>query len=966
MAFTKVNIHPPYKSTWIIYPSDIMANRTTTIIAIAVAAVVVIAGAAIIIANNNPGKTAEHGASALQIRGNANDDMTINNDDMVIVDKIIAGEATLDDYPLADVNNDNTVDQTDKDLLKDIIDRKNGCDVYVICLDVNGQTTTQKVKYPIRNVATYGTNVQMPTLYANGGQFIAGYFSSSYDVAEGSINSEARDFGASARSITPASWTAFTKLDADLESVGGIGALIFDYSGINTLTETYQNDIKDGGIPLLIFSSADASSEITTVLTLGFLFGGDCEKMGTDYATASWDIINEIADKTVNIKDKDKTTFIGCTMYIYICQNESTFASSGITAGGMPYYKTNSDFAEKYAGKNSVVMSSVEALSNYKDIGAILNNRSMDWGLDPTEYKKTIIDSWTHDNAGVPSTEYFKGFENKIAYIDNLLPGAVKVAYMAHRLYDDRFSLDYANDKLMKFINLGTLPLKGQTLDTIVPYIDNTIYERASSSSPVNVGNNSVDMLYSLYKNYNGPYKTGAADATYAFAYGSNESSATLSVANTNVDPENNKNTFTVKVASDAKTAYTVKYSEYSALTSAETDPYTAATINSDFYSAYACYLNKGGVGIAHITGYVHNVVFDCYLYEPYDITNNDLQALVTAMYAAITNPVAYDGPEIPDESTGAKLVALLIAGKQEYFTVSSTPDASETEAAIIFATKNGMGSPATNTIPIKSTYDISEYNTAAAAITAMIGTEVSTGKPGTYAAYTEDIGDVTYTAVYGHAKDPAKYKYLYFVMRSGNILIDCSDTRICVYPDDPANVEAAVLSFMTDLASAVSEGSYKGAELVGRALVSNNSAMWELSDLSDPSTASTTVVFKTKGAKGSDTTFNVEIVSNSGIATAYTDACTAVAAHDDELVSSKGSPTQTYDAYDVDLGITYSAMVGHIPTKAYTYMHFAMKSSTTLIDCSNAKLSLYNESESDLSDAVDAFFAEVAAAMLL
>ena len=297
MAFTKVNIHPPYKSTWIIYPSDIMANRTTTIIAIAVAAVVVIAGAAIIIANNNPGKTAEHGASALQIRGNANDDMTINNDDMVIVDKIIAGEATLDDYPLADVNNDNTVDQTDKDLLKDIIDRKNGCDVYVICLDVNGQTTTQKVKYPIRNVATYGTNVQMPTLYANGGQFIAGYFSSSYDVAEGSINSEARDFGASARSITPASWTAFTKLDADLESVGGIGALIFDYSGINTLTETYQNDIKDGGIPLLIFSSADASSEITTVLTLGFLFGGDCEKMGTDYATASWDQRNRRQDR---------------------------------------------------------------------------------------------------------------------------------------------------------------------------------------------------------------------------------------------------------------------------------------------------------------------------------------------------------------------------------------------------------------------------------------------------------------------------------------------------------------------------------------------------------------------------------------------------------------------------------------------------------------------------------------------
>ena len=947
-----------------------MNGKTTAIIAVAVAAVVIVAGAVIIFNNNNKGKTAEHGASALQIRGNANDDMTIDSDDMAILDKIIAGESTLEDYPLADANGDGEINDSDKAVLQKIIDREVGCEVYVICLDINGQTTTQKIKYPLRNVVTYGTNVQLPTLYANGGQFIAGYFTSNYDAAEGSINANAVDFKAPTRSIDDAAWAKFTTLDGNLAESGGIGALIFDYSGKAALVEKYQNDLTAAKIPLLIFSSADASSEITTVLTLGFLFGGDCETLGVNYATESWDIINKIADDTVNISDNDKTTYIGCTMYIYICQNDSTFASSGITAGGRPYHEVNEEFSTAYAGTGSVKMASVEALSNYKDIGAILNNRSMDWGLDPTEYRDQIIEAWTHDNAGISSTEYFKGFENKLAYINNLLPGAVKVAYMAHKLYDDKFSLEYADGVLMKFINLGTNPLKGQSLETIVSYVDNSVYQRAVNSSTVSVGDDSVNMLYSLYKNYTGKYKTGAAEAVYSFKPGSNADSATLSVANTNADPEKNTNTINVKVMRNAKTGYQLSYAEYSALTKAQTDPYTAATFTSDFYGAYACYLNKDGVGIAHVTGYVSNVMFDCYLYEPYSITNEDIQTLITGLYSAVTNPVTYDGPAIPTgASQGAKLAAETLAANNNKWSVSHEGgEPTEASAVAVFAGKNGMGNATNYNIPISSVYNHTAYNTAKDKIlNERILEKVASGS-GDYVVYNEDIGDVTYTAIYGY-KASAKYCKLYFVIQKGNILIDASNVAVVVYygAADEAAIRADANAFLTEIATAASSSSYTGAELVAKALVSNNGTAWALHETDPLTSESATVVYSGKTAMGGAKSYNISIVSNNHVAADYTTACTTLDTKTGEEVSTTSPTGDYYALYDSGIDNT-KVMLGHIPSKKYTNIYFAMKSSTTLVDCSAVKITFYDAgADADvLRAAADAFLAEVAVAMTL
>lgn len=458
-------------------------SKTMTIIGAVVVVAIVIAAGAIVVVNNNDdnGNSDAPIASKLQIRGNANDDATIDSKDMEIVDDILSGKKTLEDYPLADYDGNGKVDQDDKKQLQDLIDRKEGTTVYVLCLDKDGNPATVSCKYPLRNVVTYATNMQLPVLYANGGQYIAGYFSTSYKVAESSISSSAEDLKGKSREITDAAWQNFTALDGKLASSGGVGALLADSSGTSQFTEQRINDLKAAKIPLIIYSSADTNAEIETVLTVGFLFGSDCEKKSYDYAQKSWNVIDQINKKTESLKSNERTSYISCTMYIYICQNDSTYNSSPATAGGIPYYTINNEFKEKYKGSSSTKMSSTEALSNYTDVGCIINNRSMDYGLNAEEIKNMIIDTWDHSNKGTSSTEYFKGFEDRLYYVNNILPGAVKVAYMAHALYGELFSLEWANGILQEYIDMGYGPLQGQTLDSIVSFVDVNIYNAAKA-----------------------------------------------------------------------------------------------------------------------------------------------------------------------------------------------------------------------------------------------------------------------------------------------------------------------------------------------------------------------------------------------------------------------------------------------------------------------------------------------------
>lgn len=458
-----------------------MDKSMTIKIAAIVAVVIVIAAACIVLVGND--KSSNDSVpieSSLMIRGNADNNYTIDNDDMKILKDIMSGDRLLKDYPLADINGDGSVTDADISILQDMIDRKTGTTVYVETLDREGNTITVPIQYPLRNVVVYATNMELPVVYAGGGPYVAGYFTKSYANAESSISSDARDLEGSQRKITDAAWANFTKLDADLQSSGGVGALLADYSGISQITKAREADLEAAGIPMLSYESADAVVESATVLTLSWLFGESTEKTGQKYAQLRDSVVNDIDKKLSGLSDSEKKTFIACNMYIYICGPDSTFASTPRTAHGIPYGEVNEDFNKKYTG-NATKMDNVEALSNYTDVDCIINNRSIDWQTDADAVDKIIVDTWEHSNSGTPSTEYFKGFEDKLVYVNNLLPGPAKLAFIAAALYGDYFDYDWAEDILQQCIDMGLAPLQGYTIEQLIPYFDNAAYQKAKA-----------------------------------------------------------------------------------------------------------------------------------------------------------------------------------------------------------------------------------------------------------------------------------------------------------------------------------------------------------------------------------------------------------------------------------------------------------------------------------------------------
>jgi len=446
----------------------------------AVATVLIIAIAGIIgiytITKNDNKKGADTINSELMVCGNSNNDHTINDDDLQIIQDIISGKKTLSEYPLADADANGIIDSKDIELVQKIIDRKDTT-LYVICLDPNGNEAKVGVSYPIRNVVTYGTNIVEPALNVGGGKYCAGYFSSTYPVAETSLSKYgAVDLKASSRIISDSAWQNFINLDASLQSSGGIGALLVDYSGIGALTTSYLKDLSDAKIPIIAYASADASIEISTALTLGFLFGTDCEKTGLDYARLSWDVINQINDRISDLKESDMKSYICLTMGTYICQNDSTFNISPKYAGGIPYYTVNSEFAAAYKGASSVKMQSVEALSNYGDANSIISNRSIDYGV--TDKNAIYVSEWEK------YINYFQNLDNykNLVYVNNLLPGGCKIAYMAHILYPETFSLEWANGIMQDFIDEFE-PFEGHTLEDIISFFTYEDYIAAKSAS---------------------------------------------------------------------------------------------------------------------------------------------------------------------------------------------------------------------------------------------------------------------------------------------------------------------------------------------------------------------------------------------------------------------------------------------------------------------------------------------------
>ena len=440
-----------------------MALGKTQLITIIVAVVLVTSGcAAYFILKDDDDPPADRINAALPLYGNADNDLDIDSDDISLVQKIMNGEKKLEDYPLADADNNGTVDSLDITLINKIRN-KEACTVNAVSLTIDGDQTYVSLQYPLKNVVPYGTNAFISLICAGGvdntvGLFYLQYANAFKTLKDGVDSGDIRNYGAtSGRKISDNNFNAFTAHDGELIEAGkgGVGALILDHSA--GAFDTRYDALNAAGIPVLRVAVADPIEEIKATLLIGVLMGGDAENTARTYAQKSLEVLNTIDNKIGDLTNDNKNTYLALSMGCYICQNDSTFNQVGMYAGGLAYYLSNNVFANEYEGSSSVKMSSAEALSNYDDVGFLLSNRTIDVKINPGT---ALVEDWD---------TYYTYFENldcyeNLIYVNNILPGAIKIAFVAALISPDYVSMEYAEEVLSAFSGICDL-VSGVTVD---------------------------------------------------------------------------------------------------------------------------------------------------------------------------------------------------------------------------------------------------------------------------------------------------------------------------------------------------------------------------------------------------------------------------------------------------------------------------------------------------------------------
>jgi len=397
-------------------------------IAIVVVAIVIVAamGALFILNKNDDGIDID---SSLRIYGNVNEDFTINNDDVALLEKIIK-EETTSEYKLADANQDGKVDEKDVELVRKMVNR-DPVDVYM----VDDSNVIVKISYPLKNAVAITADMLSLITAMEAGSAIAAYISSAYENEQTYItsNTSIKNLGGSARTMDATSYGNLMSVSSNLstkgEKIGGI--LCYSTSSISN----YKTDLEAAQIPLMQIDCTSPTGFADGALTIGWIMGEEIEKNGLEVCKKSYEIYNHVEDKIGNAK---KVTCVSFSMWNYITQKKSQYTMVTQAAGGNNVVELDGD--------SSVKLGSPEAITAYDDVDFLVSFRSQDIvKLD----SKGIVDIW--DN---PNNDLLTGSAayESLVFINANIPVCVRVAYLAEIFYPNLFK-GYGDKMFQDFVD---------------------------------------------------------------------------------------------------------------------------------------------------------------------------------------------------------------------------------------------------------------------------------------------------------------------------------------------------------------------------------------------------------------------------------------------------------------------------------------------------------------------------------
>ncbi len=638
---------------------------SSKLIAVIAVIVVVAAACAVVVMNGDDGDEKESKTSGitLSIYGNADGNRVLDKADVDYINDVISKNGTVEDYPFSDANNDGVIDSKDVEFVQGLIDNKSGT-VFVSCLDTNGDAATISVDYPLKNVVTFGTNMNANILYFGGQDSVAGYNSLGYPNFEKALANVPgiTDLSGSNMAFNLAK---FTELDGSLndKTGSGVGALLVDASKAKNLDDATLAALNASKVPILVFSVVEMDEEISTALTLGFLFGQETEKKALEYANGCAPVVEKIRNVIAGLSDEEKKTVVGVIMgYMLMAATSENYLNIE-EAGGVPLFKQDAEFNKIVDVGKSVKLTTTEnVLVNYDDkIDAMISIRSIDTNID--DLNSSIVTTWEKYQTYFEDLDCYESF----VYVNNLLPGAVKIAYMIENLYPEKVGTGFGDDAF-KSVSKVCFYLNGCTIEntfTDASYADYTAAKKAleggdePDAPSTDVKTATAKAIADAFVAANGS-TTFTADAktiaesfiaaiagmdnvgTWTLADGATSDSAKIVESYVSSRGESTK-TLTILRSTDAAKAYAQVVADIATRTS-----YTTIDVSDiDGVKVTACYNEMGSSTLLRFALSCGSIVIDGSTGDYAYLTNQDSGATAKSFLKVLASSVVADSKTV-------------------------------------------------------------------------------------------------------------------------------------------------------------------------------------------------------------------------------------------------------------------------------------------------------------------------------
>ncbi|MDR0508750.1 MAG: dockerin type I repeat-containing protein [Candidatus Methanoplasma sp.] len=423
--------------------------NTKTIVILVVAVVVVSSIGVAWFVFGDEGRDRIEIDAQLEVFGNANGDNTIDQADLDLIQDIIKGEKSFENYPLADADCNGVVNQLDYNLTNSIINASSNNRVRINILNhYDGGTLVETVMYPVTSaVATGAANTILIFKYLGIVNEIKGL--SWAGAPDAFLFSEYQHLVTESKRLETSATRMSVEKVSELVTSDKVSAIV---TADNRTYVTNAGTFKQMGVDTIRVTPAavDSSDYMSTVLMIAFLFDTD----GKGYMQKCSELISWYEGFFTDLNSKldgvkKKASAVTSSSNTAVSSNTSDYTDVLVAAGAV-FPITGIDWA-----------GSASKSYDYKE-DTWLNVFKIDY-LIPIRTSVEGAFSWYEGTAITKGSSTLKNYmsffqtlecyqKGNVYVVCGDMPVVLRIAYIAQILYPNIFGQDFAYNYNLEFV----------------------------------------------------------------------------------------------------------------------------------------------------------------------------------------------------------------------------------------------------------------------------------------------------------------------------------------------------------------------------------------------------------------------------------------------------------------------------------------------------------------------------------